>query len=256
MTLYTEYNQTGQDLIDWTNILQKIDVDVPLGEEQFNIECPFHKDDKPSLSINTKKGVWICFAGCGQGSLKSFIRKRTGWSAREILNFLAENSDGYDPKWIFDRGFDKLTLNRWGCGITPSNGLVIPAHDKDAKLVGWIIRRQFGIPKYVYAKGFKKSHILFGQPLVDTSNAVCITEGALDAMWLNQLGYQAVALLGMQMSKVQEDLILGLPSKEIILCLDNDDAGKRATEDVANLFEPNKCKVVNLAPMKDVEIIY
>jgi hypothetical protein len=194
-------------LIDWTNILQKIDVDVPLGEEQFNIECPFHKDDKPSLSINTKKGVWICFAGCGQGSLKSFIRKRTGWSAREILNFLAENSDGYDPvkmfelntpaplglpaleekvfpykqyvvpKWIFDRGFDKLTLNRWGCGITPSNGLVIPAHDKDAKLVGWIIRRQFGIPKYV-----------------------------------------------------QEDLILGLPSKEIILCLDNDDAGKKGRD--------------------------
>ena len=260
MTLYTEYNQIGQDLIDWTDILQKIDVDVPLGEEQFNIECPFHKDDKPSLSINTKKGVWICFAGCGQGSLKSFIRKHTGWSAREILNFLAENSDGYDPakmfelntpaplglpaleekvfpykqyvvpKWIFDRGFDKFTLNRWGCGITPSNGLVIPAHNKDAKLVGWIIRREFGIPKYVYAKGFKKSHILFGQPLVDTSNAVCITEGALDAMWLNQLGYQAVALLGMQMSKVQEDLIVGLPSKEIILCLDNDNAGKKGRD--------------------------
>ena len=82
-------------------------------------------------------------------------------------------------------------------------------------------------PKYVYAKGFKKSHILFGQHLINTSNFVCITEGALDAMWLNQLGYHAVALLGMQMSKAQEELILRLPSKEIILCLDNDVAGKK-----------------------------
>ena len=59
---------------------------------------------------------------------------------------------------------------------------------------------------------------------------MCITEGSLDAMWLNQLGYQAVALLGMQMSSVQEQLILQLPSKEIILALDNDEAGKKGRD--------------------------
>ena len=151
MISYTGLDQQKQNMIDWTEILHKIGVDVPLGAEQFNIECPFHTDDKPSLAINTEKGVWICFAGCGQGSLKSFIRKRMGWSARKIIDFLVENSEGYDPakmfeidtpaplglpaleekvfpykqyvvpKWIFDRGFDKFTLNRWGCGITPSN---------------------------------------------------------------------------------------------------------------------------------------
>jgi len=259
MTSYTGLDQQRLNMIDWTEILNKIDVDVPLGAEQFNIECPFHVDDKPSLAINTEKGVWICFAGCGQGSLKSFIRIKTGWGASAINKFIADNSSGnienifqindpaplglppleekefpfkqyMVPKWVFNRGFTKFTLNRWGCGITPSNGLVIPAHDKDSKLVGWVIRREFGIPKYVYAKGFKKSHILFGQHLIDTSNSVCITEGALDAMWLNQLGYQAVALLGMQMSKAQEELILRLPSKEIILCLDNDIAGKKGRD--------------------------
>lgn len=264
MNTYTEQNLYGkvENSIDWLDILHKIGVDVPRGEEQFNIACPFHKDDKPSLAINTEKGVWICFAGCGQGSLKSFIRAYKGWSARQIVDFLVENSNGYNPvkvfeidtpaplglpaleekvfpykqyevpDWIYDRGFNEFILRRWGCGITPTNGLVIPAHDKDAKLVGWIIRREHGVPKYVYAKGFKKSHILFGQPLVDTSNAVCITEGALDAMWLNQLGYQAVALLGMHMSTVQEELIMRLPSKEIILSLDNDEAGKKGREHI------------------------
>ena len=38
------------------------------------------------------------------------------------------------------------------------------------------------------------------------------------------------ALLGMQMSKAQEELILRLPSKEIILCLDNDVAGKKGRD--------------------------
>lgn len=28
--------------------------------------CPFHKDKNPSLSINTRKGLWYCF-GCGKG---------------------------------------------------------------------------------------------------------------------------------------------------------------------------------------------
>jgi len=32
------------------------------------------------------------------------------------------------------------------------------------------------------------------------------------------------------MSKVQEDLILQLPSKEIILCLDNDQAGEKGRD--------------------------
>lgn len=275
MTSYTGLDQQRLSMIDWTEILNKIDVDVPLGAEQFNIECPFHVDDKPSLAINTEKGVWICFAGCGQGSLKSFIRTKTGWSASAINKFIADNSSGNTenifqinepaplglppleekefpfkqymvPKWIFDRGFTKFTLNKWGCGITSTNGLVIPAHDKDSKLVGWVIRREFGIPKYVYAKGFKKSQILFGQHLVDTSNAVCITEGALDAMWLNQLGYQAVALLGMQMSKAQEDLILGLPSKEIILCLDNDIAGKKGRDYILTRLS----KRVNISYLK------
>jgi hypothetical protein len=34
--------------------------------------CPFHEDRTPSMSINTDKGVWKCFAGCGEGGLIAF----------------------------------------------------------------------------------------------------------------------------------------------------------------------------------------
>ena len=49
-------------------------------------------------------------------------------------------------------------------------------------------------------------------------------------MWLEQCGYTSVALLGANMSRQQEELLLSLPTKEIVLCLDNDQAGRDATE--------------------------
>jgi DNA primase len=44
-------------------------------------------------------------------------------------------------------------------------------------------------------------------------------------MWLDQLGFKSVAILGAIMSRKQQELLLTLPVKEIILCLDNDKAG-------------------------------
>ena len=38
------------------------------------VQCPFHDDIKPSLSIHPEKG-WICFAGCGEGRLTSLAVK-------------------------------------------------------------------------------------------------------------------------------------------------------------------------------------
>ena len=67
-------------------------------------------------------------------------------------------------------------------------------------------------------------------------SAVYVTEGPLDAMWLDQLGLPSVALLGMSMSQTQRDLLLTLPTKEIILCLDNDQAGKIGRDKALDLL--------------------
>ena len=49
-------------------------------------------------------------------------------------------------------------------------------------------------------------------------------------MWLTYHGYSAVALLGMSMSKRQQELLSTLRTEEVVLCLDNDQAGINATE--------------------------
>ena len=282
MVTYTAYRVNR--MIDWIQALLNLGIDVPVGVDEVSILCPFHDDNSESCSINLDKGVWICFAGCGQGSLKSFIQEYKDWDFKQVNQYLVSYKDthskrlfieppiveegplpevnvpfklGMVPKWIFDRGFDKQSMKKWLCGISPANGLIIPVKDINFRTVGWITRQEKQIPKYLYSKGLKKSHILFGQPYIRDCEYVCVTEGPLDAMWLNQLGFPAVALLGMSMSAKQKDLILTLPTKEIILCLDNDEAGQRGKKRAFELLD-NKIKVSHIdipEAYKDVQDI-
>ena len=90
------HTQITNDDVDWGNILLSADIDVPHGRAEFSIPCPFHLDNSPSCSINIDKGVWICFAGCGQGSLKSFIWKLSGKSWSKIQEEFESPDLGFD----------------------------------------------------------------------------------------------------------------------------------------------------------------
>ena len=121
---------------DWGQILLKHGFDVPVEKVEFNILCPFHVDSAPSCAINVDKGLWICFRGCGQGSLKTFLQKYLGvpwseldgqleqaqWSLDlwdELEPLIAdpipdvELPNGLpipDNHWIFRRGFQRSIL--------------------------------------------------------------------------------------------------------------------------------------------------
>lgn len=47
--------------------------------------CPFHDDRAASFSVDRRKGVWHCFAGCGGGDVFSYIMKRCDVPFREAL---------------------------------------------------------------------------------------------------------------------------------------------------------------------------
>ena len=246
-------NHTQNTNVDWAHLLLSADLDIPIGKSEFSIVCPFHDDSVASCSINVDKGVWICFAGCGQGSLAKFLQRLLNISDSEVNELVYKNEyslnldffedvepteefmpevelpseviAGTYPAWVYQRDFKKVTLESWGCRTNNHGDLIIPIHDIDSKLVGWVSRRPFLVPKYLYSKGLKKSKVLFGGNKIDSCRFVCVTEGTLDAMWLTQNGYPAVAILGMDMSKAQQKLLTSLPTQEIVLCLDNDEAG-------------------------------
>ena len=241
-------------MVNWASLLLDAGIDVPLERDQFNISCPFHIDDLPSCSINVTIGKWICFAGCGQGSLVTLLSKFTGQGIENIQRDIANNAVEFDfdffenefpsedelseveypgkrqivPEWIFDRGFSRKTLKDWDCGMNEYGDLIIPVYDAKQRLVGWMERRIDATPKYMYSKGLKKSQLLFGEHKIQSTQTICITEGALDTMWLNQNDYTSVALLGASFSYAQQDRLKALRPEEIVLCLDNDDAGQTA----------------------------
>lgn len=246
--------QTTKETVNWAKILLSANIDVPMHRNEFSIVCPFHLDTTPSCSINLDKGVWICFAGCGQGSLRIFVQRVLNIDTTELnklvgeaeyvldLDLFEEYQPTYDyleeivlpedvivgryPSWVYRRGFTTEVLDEWECGTNIYDDLVIPIRDEKSKLVGWVTRRKAATPKYMYSKGLKKSKVLFGAHKVKSCPFVCITEGTLDAMWLTQHGYSAVALLGMSMSKRQQELLSTLRTEEVVLCLDNDTAGR------------------------------
>jgi len=229
-------------------------IDVPLECDQFNISCPFHIDELPSCSINVTLGKWICFAGCGQGSLVTFLSRLTGQDIQKVQQNIANNEVEFDfdffenefpsedelseveypgkrqivPEWIFDRGFSRKTLKDWDCGMNDYGDLIIPVYDAKQRLVGWMERRIDATPKYMYSKGLRKSQLLFGEHKIQSTQTICITEGALDTMWLNQNGYTSIALLGASLSYTQQNRLKALHPEEIVLCLDNDAAGQTA----------------------------
>lgn len=57
-----------------------------VGGDKYQAQCPFHKDRVSSLSVDDKKGLWNCFAGCGGGDLFSFIMKVNDCSFRQALD--------------------------------------------------------------------------------------------------------------------------------------------------------------------------
>jgi len=254
-------------MADWNSVLLKYGISVPFKDE-FNIHCPFHEDRRESCSINVAKGVWVCFAGCGQGSLKYFIWKLSGKSWDEITNEVETQTweldfslfdeidfeetkssqvdhpsvliDIPDNHWIYKRGFTSDTLTKWGCKCNQYLDLMIPIENQESKILGWIARRQQAIPKYFFSKGFAKSKSLFGINHLYSVETLFVVEGALDAMWLDQYNYSSVAVLGASVSKAQIDLISTLRPTEVVLSLDSDEAGQigiaKATVDMHNRF--------------------
>jgi len=140
------------------------------------------------------------------------------------------------PQFIIDRGFNKKILRKWGCGLGKGGSLLIPVYNQFAKLVGWIERfppnrekRYLNHPFNV----FKKSTVLFGYPFIDREKEfICLTEGALDTIWMNQHGFNSLAILGVSLSDIQLCLLNDMNIREIVLCFDNDNAGVLCTEKI------------------------
>lgn len=157
------------------------------------------------------------------------------------LTFTLQNVDCTHP-YLSERGVTQEIATTFGVGLFSGKGsmsgrIVIPIHNRDGELVAYAGRTIDGSePRYKFPAGFHKSLELFNLHRVKDEAFAVLVEGFFDCMCVTQAGFPCVALMGSTLSKTQEDLI-AKHFGSVIVMLDGDDAGRSATEEIADRLQ-------------------
>lgn len=155
--------------------------------------------------------------------------------------------------YLLDRGFKQKTLNYFEIGYCADandnlyNRVTIPHRDKNGKLVtinGRTTADQK--PKYKFYGNTEKSCTLFNIHNIEANDKpIFLTEGELDTIRLHEMGYpRSVAMSGSELE--ERKWLLKEYTNHVILALDNDEAGVKATRKCVRALYP----LVNVSALK------
>ena len=160
----------------------------------------------------------------------------------------AMRKKGYSDQELFESGLMKHGRNGGGYD-TFRNRLMFPVIDVRGSVIGFSGRiLGDGEPKYLNSPEtavFSKSHNLFALNLAKKSKRgyIILVEGNIDVVSLHQAGFDcAVASLGTSLTPEQARL-LSRYTKEVILCYDSDEAGRKAATRGISILEKLDLKV-------------
>lgn len=134
------------------------------------------------------------------------------------------------PVWFLNRGFTWETIEKWDIRYNPVTDAVVISVKWQGELVGTVTRNTFSnLPKYQNSPHLPGAKVLYGE-ISRNKNTIILCEGILDALWLWQNGHHAVSILGNTLSQAQADILREYGIVNIILSLDNDEAGQAGTQ--------------------------
>jgi replicative DNA helicase len=203
-----------------------------------------------------------------QGSIKTRKRKITPViNKKPGMNFpLSEIVDRItlDDQYYINRGLSAEIIKRYHIGICDNRNkkfykrVVIPVLSDDGKyVVGFTARSIFEqcdkckgyhdpnyrycphkpeiFSKWKHSGGFARNNFLynywFSQHYIRQSQTAILVEGPGDCLALEQAGiHNSVGLFGLSLSSKQKTLLQKAGAVHIVLCMDNDEAGCKASE--------------------------
>jgi len=214
--------------------------------------CPFHSDTKPSMSINVEKGVWICFAGCGSGSIRG-LAERLKVQLKESSPAEVKETKKKDYTRLWDKrvlAFNDKSVYQYlksrfiadesiyRFNLSACDGyLIFPVTSIGGQHVGMLLQKvddghKVGKAispfenKSLHLYGLYETKDVFGSP-----DPTVIVEGPIDAIRVAQAGFRVGALMGSTLSLTQAALC-DFPC----LFLDYDEAGYKGTCSAINTF--------------------
>lgn len=230
--------------------------------------CPIHGGDNPNAFVITlKKNLWYCFSGCnGGGDIIDLVRKLNGANFQQTLHYLrslaghpdvpfslpppatqksfkpfsAQLPLNHKTPWFHSKQITPKTAAIFETGAYHGNGflansIAVRLHNVHGLPLGYAARRlppesikRFG--KWQFPPRLPKSTLLYNYHRIKgiPHSCVVVTECPWSVMRLYQVNIPAVALLGIHLSDVQ--CVLLKNAKNIVLMLDGDNAGVKATK--------------------------
>lgn len=162
---------------------------------------------------------------------------------------------------INDRKISQRIVEKYGVTLEHDreSGQILkhhyPYYEQGGDVVGTKVRNCPS--KDFYTTGTMEGTGLFGQNVWSKGGKfVTITEGEIDAMAVAEMfdgKYPVVSLkrgAAAAAKDIKESLEWLETFEKVVICFDNDAAGKKASQEVMSIFSPGKAKVVSL-PLKD-----
>lgn len=113
---------------------------------------------------------------------------------------------------------------------------MFPIHDSHGQLVAYAGRSIDGSElRYLFPPGFRKSQVVFNlhRAVGCPAGSAVVGEGFFDCLRVHQAGYRnVVGLMGISLSEAQEQTLLQC-FRQLVLMLDGDETGRRATQQLA-----------------------
>lgn len=221
--------------------------------------CPRHEErtgrqeqNPRHWSVNRRTGQHHCFS-CGYaGGLVRLINEVAGvgiWEANKLLHAFDVELDAVSEERAWQpppeakveehvhefgpvpnralevRRLQRESVDRYGVRWEAEEpAWMLPIFGPNGNLWGYQTKSHDRVRNY--PPGIKKSHTLFGLNLLRGSSSVLLVESPLDVVYLDSLGYPAIASFGASVSEHQMRLIIGRVD-DLILALDNDGAGQQ-----------------------------
>ena len=167
------------------------------------------------------------------------------WGGRYNADMPVANTTRIDDKeldtyryvhpYMYERGLTDTIIEQFDIGYDKStDSITFPVRDKNGDCM-FVARRQVKTKVFNIPKGINKP--LYGMYELSrvTPDKVYVCEGLFDCLRLWCNGKYAVAGFGCLFNNYQVKQLQDLPVRSIVLALDNDEAGRKATERLKKL---------------------
>lgn len=197
----------------------------------------------------------------GGAPVRAYLEQR-GLTTRTATAFgLGAAPDAWEEltKHLTDKGYSKMELIDAGLAVANKSGgiydkfrarLMLPVIDVNGSVTGFTSRILPGVEGAKYLNSpdttvFKKGRLVYGLNLAKNTKRpnIILVEGNIDVISLHQAGFDnVVATMGTALTEDHARL-LARYTKELVICYDNDSAGKHSTERALNLLKNTTMEV-------------